>query len=74
MSEGEGCVRTQVLTTSFGDCVGMEGRDVTIQRVGPRILQAELACYMALLDVTYIFLLLSFAFCYKNPLMIKLSA
>ena len=38
----------------------MEGRDVTIQRVGPRILQAELACYMALLDVTYIFLLLSF--------------
>lgn len=36
MSESEGCVCTQVLTISFGDCVGMEGRDGTVQCVGPR--------------------------------------
>ena len=38
--------------------MGMEGRDGAIQCVGPRIIQAELACYMALLDVTYNYILL----------------
>lgn len=48
-----------ILTNSFGDCVGCiwRGRDGTIQCVGPRIIQAELSCNMAVLDVAYIFFL-----------------
>jgi len=47
------------INNQFWRLRGDGGRDRTIQCVGPRILQAEWACYMALLDVTYIFLLLS---------------
>jgi len=43
------------INNQFWRLRGDGGRDGTIQCVGPRILQAERACYMALLDVTYIF-------------------